>query len=161
MADGSLLRRSGGVSRTVLEAGRVDCANGNGSRRQSEPVASMDRAPSARADSARAGSSGPDGNRRCLDRHLRCDSPKPDVCEYRTGVCRPRFCATCVVVTADTSFSNLSITFVLHVRLPNGVEFDLGEANVREQTTIVQNARETGMFQFDEGLKGLCAPRTR
>jgi transposase len=31
-----------------------------------------------------------------------------------------------------------SMTLTLHVRLPNGVEFDLGEANVRELTTIVQ-----------------------
>lgn len=32
----------------------------------------------------------------------------------------------------------LSMALALHVWLPNGVEFDLGEANVEELTTIVQ-----------------------
>jgi transposase len=31
-----------------------------------------------------------------------------------------------------------SIAVMLHVRLPNGVEFDLGEANLEELATIVQ-----------------------
>ncbi|KVZ43812.1 transposase [Burkholderia ubonensis] len=30
------------------------------------------------------------------------------------------------------------MALALHVRLPNGVEFELGEANVEELTTIVQ-----------------------
>ncbi|RQQ42340.1 transposase [Burkholderia stagnalis] len=37
-----------------------------------------------------------------------------------------------------TSPSEVSKSVALHVRLPNGVEFDLGEANVEELTTIVQ-----------------------
>ncbi|WP_080420011.1 transposase [Burkholderia ubonensis] len=38
---------------------------------------------------------------------------------------------------ASTS-PGLSMALALHVRLPNGVEFELGEANVEELTTIVQ-----------------------
>ncbi|WP_175924246.1 transposase [Burkholderia latens] len=38
---------------------------------------------------------------------------------------------------ASTS-PRLSMALALHVRLPNGVEFDLGEANVDELTTVVQ-----------------------
>lgn len=44
--------------------------------------------------------------------------------------------APCAGASAATSQASMSVT--LHVCLPNGVEFDLGEANLEELGTIVQ-----------------------
>ena len=42
------------------------------------------------------------------------------------------------LLPAPPTPSMSSMTIAVHVKLPNGVEFDLGEANVEELTTIVK-----------------------
>ena len=41
----------------------------------------------------------------------------------------------------------------LQVRLPNGVQLDLGERTLKELPSLGADAEPTAMFRFDKGLK--------
>jgi transposase len=50
----------------------------------------------------------------------------------------PAFVPVVAVAAAAPSSQPAPIAFALHVRLPNGVEFDLGQAGIDELSTLVQ-----------------------